>query len=425
MKNNVIKILPLALTAALMVTGCRNNKKPDPTPEPPVPTWSEEVAAAMELYCGEVLPYAEFNEETLTYGYNDSTAVFYVYDDNEVKLLENYAELLVAAGFEETENEDYFGDTYISYDKTNEVGDISVTFGFDEGDDETLPGNFINVAVPEYVTEDLLAEWGYEKQQGWPAQLVADTLEGSGITVPAVNEDGEWWTASELSHDDEYGDWYCAYLATKGDFVEEMDAALLSSGCAFDDYFGGYGDAAGVSDFFITVAKVRDFTIVNIEGPTLEPEKPAVASEEEQADGSINVAFTFSGALENQTSYEETFESTSASLTAAKGGNQNNAPTYYDSGSSLRCYYKNTITIEAAEGLTINSVVVEVGFVKNLSANDMTASSGTLTSTGTGAPATITISGVNAASLTITVGPNASKGNIGFSSITVNVSSAR
>ena len=418
MKNNVIKILPLALTAALMVTGCRNNKKPDPTPEPPAPIWSEEIDEAMVLYCGEVLPFAELNKETLTYGYNDSTAIFYVYDDNEVKLLENYAELLVSAGFEETENEDILGDTYISYDKTNEVGDISVTFGFDEGDDETLPGNFINVAVPEYVTEDLLAEWGYEKQQGWPAQLVADTLEGSGITVPAVNEDGEWWTASELSHDDEYGDWYCAYLATKGDFVEEMDAALLSSGCAFDDYFGGYGDAAGVSDFFITVAKVRDFTIVNVEGPTL---APTVASEEEQADGSIDVKFTFADALENQTPYDG-FESTSASVAFDKGGN-NNAPTFYSNNNTLRFYAKNTITVTAAEGLTINNVVIEVGSLKTLTPASISVSSGTVSASATSAPSTVTISGVNASTLTITVGPNATGGNIGMSSIKVNVSS--
>ena len=419
MKNNVIKILPLALTAALMVTGCRNNKKPDPTPEPPAPIWSEEIDEAMVLYCGEVLPFAELNKETLTYGYNDSTAIFYVYDDNEVKLLENYAELLVSAGFEETENEDILGDTYISYDKTNEVGDISVTFGFDEGDDETLPGNFINVAVPEYVTEDLLAEWGYEKQQGWPAQLVADTLEGSGITVPAVNEDGEWWTASELSHDDEYGDWYCAYLATKGDFVEEMDAALLSAGCAFDDYFGGYGDATGVSDFFITVAKVRDFTIVNVEGPTL---APTVASEEEQADGSIDVKFTFADALENQTPYDG-FESTSASVAFDKGGN-NNAPTFYSNNNTLRFYAKNTITVTAAEGLTINNVVIEVGSLKTLTPASISVSSGTVSASATSAPSTVTISGVNASTLTITVGPNATGGNIGMSSIKVNVSSA-
>lgn len=416
MNNNVIKLISLAVLVPMM-TACPKPKKNSNV------VWSEEINEAMILYCGEVLPYVELNEETLTYGYNESSAVFYVYDDNEVKLLENYAELLVSAGFEETENQDILGDTYISYDKTNEVGDISVTFGFDEGDDETLPGNYINVAVPEYITEDLLAEWGYEKQQGWPAQLVADTLEGSGITVPAVNENGEWWTASELAHDDEYGDWYCAYLATKGDFVEEMDAALLSAGSAYDDYWGGYCDPTEASDYFITVAKVRDFTIVNIEGPTLLPE---VISEEEQADGSIDVTFGFAGALTDKETFNNAgFESTSASVEFSQGGNGSSAPTYYDNGQAIRCYAKNTVTISAASGLTINSVTIEVGFLKTLKPSDIGVSSGTVSASGTSAPATVTINGVNASTLTITVGPSASGGNIGMSSIKVNVSSAQ
>lgn len=419
MKNNALKLISLAVLLPMM-TACpkKTNKA----------IWSAEIDEAMMLYCGEVLPFAELDKDSIQFGYDGDYSMFYIMDDNEVNVLENYADTLVEAGFEEVEN-DYYGlFTYVTYDKTNDLGFISVSFGFDEGDAEsgTLPGNYINVTVPAYIDEALLAEYGYTKQQGWPAALVGETLEGTGITMAPVNANGEWWVADELYVDEDDGSsYYCAYLATKGDFFDDVSDDLLGKGLTYDEDYGCFYDASGSTDAEIYVSIMRDYTVINVYGQTLEPPLPDVASETNKQDGSIDVAFTFSGALVNQTVYEETFESTSASCTVAKGGNANNAPTYYDSGSSLRCYYKNTLTITAAPGLTINSAVIEVGFVKNLSANDMTASSGTLTSTGTAAPATITISGVNAASLTITVGPNASKGSIGISSITVNVSSAR
>ena len=426
MKNNALKLLSLALIVPLM-TACPKKKDDPLPPPPPAAVWSEEIDEAMLYYCGEVLPFAELDLETLTYGYDEEYSEFYLEDVNEENVLENYAEALAEAGFEEVEN-DYYGlFTYITYDKTNDLGFISLTFGYDEGDEEegTAPGNYINVAVPEFITEDLLIEYGYTKQQDWPTQLVADTMEGSDFEVPSVNANGEWFVASELAHDDEYGDWYCAYLATKGDFADEMVDKLLDAGCGYNSDYDYYYDATGTSDFAISVAKIRDFTIINIEGPTLVPELPDISVESENLDGSITVTYTFANALVEGTSYEETFESESCNLTVGKGGNANNAPTYYTSGASLRCYYKNTLVLEAAQGYEIQSVNLTVGFVKNLTINDVSASAGTVSASGTVPGATVAVNGVNAGSLTITVGANATKGNVGFSAIEVVLAAVR
>lgn len=428
MKNNVIKILPLALTAALMVTGCRNNKKPEPQPEPPAPepTWSEEVAAAMELYCGEVLPYAEFNEESISYEYDDSLGglglfQFFIYDDNETNVLEGYDEKLIAAGFEYTEFE-YEGTTYISYDKTNEVGFISVDFKYKEATEDTAAGNTITVAIPQFIDEEGLLAQGYEKQTGFPTELVEETLEGSGITMNAINPDGEWFVASNVYVDDEDGSsYYCAYLVTEGDYFDDVAEDFEGQGLVYNNEYGCFIDPTETTDAELYVSVVRGYTMFDLFGQTIEPEKPDVASEEQNEDGSIDVTFTFADALENQTAYEG-FESTSASIAFAKGDN-NVAPTFYSNNNTLRCYAKNTITISAADDFVINSVTIEVGSLKTLKANDISASYGTLTSTGTSAPATLTISDVNASTLTITVGPNATGGNLGLSSIKVNVSS--
>ena len=174
----------------------------------------------------------------------------------------------------------------------------------------------------------------------------------------------------------------------------------------------------------IGVGTNNGFTLIEIYGPYLEPEEGEVASEVENEDGSYSISFTFADTLVDQTACDgRTFESNHGSLTLSKGSN-NVGPTFYSNNNTLRCYAKNTITITAASGLTINSVTLEVGSLKTLKANDISASSGTVSATGTSAPATLTISGVNASTLTITVGPNASGGNIGMSSIKVNVSSA-
>ena len=132
MKNNALKLVGLALIVPLM-TACPKGKKEESN-------WSKEVQDAMVAYIGEVLPYVELNQETLTYGYDDSWGgfglyQFLIYDDNETNVLEGYGDKLVAAGFEYTESE-YEGEVYISYDKTNEVGFVSVDYKYEEAEEE-------------------------------------------------------------------------------------------------------------------------------------------------------------------------------------------------------------------------------------------------------------------------------------------------
>ena len=120
-----------------------------------------------------------------------------------------------------------------------------------------------------------------------------------------------------------------------------------------------------------------------------------------------------------------TFESTSCNLTASAGTNTSNGPKYYENGTALRCYYKNTLTLEAATGYEILSATVSIGSVNKITVSDLSASAGTVTLSGTSAPATASISGVNASSLTITIAPNSTKGNLGITSIEVVVASVR
>ena len=424
MKNNALKLLSLALIVPLM-TACPKKKDDPLPPPPPAAVWSEEIDEAMLYYCGEVLPFAELDLETLTYGYDEEYSEFYLEDVNEENVLENYAEALVAEGFVETTNETILG-SYISYDKKNEIGKISVTFGFAEATDDYEAGNLIYVTVPQFIDEEILLAQGYEKQTGFPAELVEETLEGSGITMDAINPQGEWFVASTIYVDEEDGSsYYCAYLVTEGDYFDDVAEDFEGQGLVYDDGYGCFYDPTQTTDAEFYVSFVRNYTMFDLFGQTIEPELPDISEESENLDGSITVTYTFANALVDGTSYEETFESESCNLTVGKGGNANNAPTYYTSGSSLRCYYKNTLVLEAAQGYEIQSVNLTVGFVKNLTINDVSASAGTVSASGNVPGATVAVSGVNAGSLTITVGANASKGNVGFSAIEVVVAPVR
>ena len=413
MKNNALKLISLAVLAPMM-TAC-------PKPQKETKNWNQDVQDAMVLYAGEVLPFAELDEGTLEFGYDADYLIFYLYDDNEVNVLENYSEALVAAGFEEVSNE-VSGETYITYDKLNEVGAISVSFGFDEGDEDVAPGNYINVQVPEYLDEDLLDEYGYDKQTGWPEALVGETLGDSGITMAPVNATGEWWVADDLYVDEEDGSSYmCAYLITKGDYFDAIYDDLTGKGLDYYEPQGCFYDPTYGTDAEIYVSIVRDFTIINIYGPTLTPE---ITNETVNEDGSIDVSFTFSGNFTNGQSFESyTFESTSANLTVAKAGASNN-PAYYDNGATLRFYAGSTLTIAAAEGLKINSVELTIGPSNSKAwtnaANLYSATSGTISAT----TDNTSIASVNANSLTITLGVGKTSGNIAFSQIVVNVVAA-
>ena len=105
----------------------RDSEDVDPVGE----EWPEAVKSQMLQYLGEVLPYAPLDESTMGYelfyeyteeidGYNGYN--WWMWDDSETNVLEDYGAKLIKAGF--TEEEDEFG---IYYTKSTTKGDLKVS----------------------------------------------------------------------------------------------------------------------------------------------------------------------------------------------------------------------------------------------------------------------------------------------------------
>ena len=77
-------------------------------------------------------------------------------------------------------------------------------------------------------------------------------------------------------------------------------------------------------------------------------------------------------------------------------GTNRNAPKYYDSGTAIRMYPTNTLTVAAASGKTISSIVLTCS--ANNAEGQVTASAGTVAVN----DMDVTVSGINATSTTIT-----------------------
>ena len=391
--------------------------------EPVTGSWDEVIQGEMMLYLGEVLPFVQLEEESLYHGYSDYYAAFgfglyQVYDDSEVDLLTGYGDVLTLAGYEYVEDE---GDIY--YEKTTSLGDITVSYGWYAATEEESAGNVISVMCPLYVepvTEESLIEAGYEKQTGFPREIVDTTMEGSGYTFPSVNDDGEWFVASELYVDEEEGySYYCTYLATRGEYFDTYYESLTALGMVYDEDYECFLDGSEVSDFELYIYENNGFTLFDLFGQTLEPEEGDPISVVDNQDGSYTITFTFAGVLVDQTTLDgRTFETDYVDLTFHKGDSQT-APTYYSNGDTVRCYTKNTMDFEAKDALSIVDVELTIGSKKSLSgvASEFTVSSGSVSVEDDVA----TISDVNNKLLEVGIGMGATKGNLGFSKIEVTV----
>ena len=208
--------------------------------------WSEEVQEEMMAYLGELLPYIPLNEETLYSGYEDfqDYGLYYIGDDNEENLLENYGELLVQCGFEKVVDPDY--GTY--YQK----GELYVTYDYYEATDEYAAGNEISVECPPYeatfTADDLIAA-GYTPVQGWPADKVNALLQDSEVpSVTGVNLEGMWYVFEESEDTGDY-----LYMYTEGSFGEEMHSNLVAAGLTYYEGYGFY-----VSENFIVSASITE-----------------------------------------------------------------------------------------------------------------------------------------------------------------------
>ena len=103
------------------------------------------------------------------------------------------------------------------------------------------------------------------------------------------------------------------------------------------------------------------------------------------------------------------------SLTATfdKGGNASTTPKYYNTGNAFRLYGQNTMTITAADGTTISSIVMTTGTGSYVVNAESTVSCGTLTIDG----GTATISDINAGEFVFTQG--GTKGHVRIVSMTI------
>ena len=233
--------------------------------------WAPEVAADMIKYLGETLPFADYEEETIEFGYYSGyessygLGLWYLWDSSENYILDDYGEKLLAAGF--TQGGLYTTST-TNYIKTTASGiDIEVGFGFDEG-------NVINVYMPKYVppfSAEYFLDLGFEAVDGWPADHVAQTVGADRFA--GVNLDGTWYEKFGVNN----GEYYYDLLATEGEFADDLGEQALAAGFLFEPDYNVYFDAKGNpdaefdpdNDAYLTMQEKDGWTYARFFGETL------------------------------------------------------------------------------------------------------------------------------------------------------------
>ena len=262
-----LKLLVPFLTACLMLVGCNKdnaNQNPsngsqggdlsdssgnqsgdssDSSGGQTTSLWDESIHAEMMLYFGEDLPYVALNQETLYHELNDEYAelgmyYYYVGDDNETNLMTDYVALLLQSGF--TQDEDYFGDPI--YVKTTANGtEIEVYAEYYEASADYNAGNEICVYFESEedfsgpITIEGLLEQGFEKNEGWPATMVADLIADSEVeAIAGVNLEGDWYYLADDT------DYEALYLVTEGSFATAMNGNFEAAGMEYDAQYQAY-----------------------------------------------------------------------------------------------------------------------------------------------------------------------------------------
>ena len=376
--------------------------------------WSKDIQEEMMLYLGEVLPFVQLDEATLVYGYTliyDYFPAYVLYDDSEVDLFEGYGDKLIEAGY-------VYNESWDSYDK--EALDLSVEFGWLEATEDTPAGNFITVYCPEYmepITEDLLIEEGYTKVTGWPTAKVDAVVDGSGVTIPSINEEGEWYYL-EGSNSNDYGTYLYILLVTKGEYAKAYDAKLTAADILYDEDYDAYYDIN--EEIEVALYENNGFTVIEVYGPYLDSGNEGAVSEVTNLDGTITSTFDFTGfSSESTASVDGTLvKSTSASVSYAKGTGGVD-PKYYYNGDSIRVYPGNTITISALNGATLNEVNISLdggSLSSNISSYTVSSGEASLED------GVFTVTDIDAS--TLTIGVVGSSGHIRVASIEVTVTPA-
>ncbi len=107
------KILYLSFISTLLL-GCNENTTPNLN-------WSTTIQNEMIEYLGEVLPYADFNLDTLEAEYTELTIEDYgengnnytLTDDNEINVVSDYGDKLIQNGFIYQEDDGYGYECYV------------------------------------------------------------------------------------------------------------------------------------------------------------------------------------------------------------------------------------------------------------------------------------------------------------------------
>ncbi len=393
----------------------------DPGDDPVEGEWSKEVQEFMMTAFGELLPYAALNQDTMYYYLDDTYAEYGIYDviigdDNETNVLTDYDQKLIDAGYTPTE----YGTSGIFYDKTTANGlEVSLSYGYYDANGETPAGNEIDVQFiytePEEedpINIDELEEKGYTKVTGWPSDQIDFVLADSGHVINGVNLEGVWYYYSG-TETNSAGTYQYTHLVCEGDFTQDFVASIENTGFSYDESTESYFSSDDAIQ--IEVELNNGNTSIYVFGDYI---KEDIVSEDIDDDGNLVVTLQFADALQDGTIFEgdEAIGNDAIQFVPAYGSNKNNAPKYYDNGSTLRFYYGNTMTFTATEGYEILKVELNVGSKKDLTpASDISANKGTFSF----ADDVATISDVNSDELVVTIGAGKTKGNIGFSSVVI------
>lgn len=308
------RVLTILTSAFLLLTGCsgtKNQTSEDNSSFVPVTSsntnidqegWTNDIKEEMMQYLDIVLPYIELDADTLQHGYRDDIGVYCLTDESNNNLVSNYGSLLSDAGFSLASE---LGNDFYKKD------DVVVFYGWYEATENTISGNYI-AAYKEQEdvdnTELFLIQEGYEKVNGWPSAIVAETVYGSGINLPSINENDTWFVSTEIDSND-YGSYRCAFLVNHNEILEQYAAKLARVGITYEERFESYFDESFSIE--INMLEEKGFTFIEIYGPYIgsgghEPTDnyfKKITSSDELVDGYYAIVcestqYVFNGALE-------------------------------------------------------------------------------------------------------------------------------
>lgn len=302
--------------------------------------WNIEVQTEMLSMMGEVLPFADLNEETMYHVYDDyyeslGIGMYFIGDDNDYNVLSDYGDKLIAAGFEYAPGESsYYGaGDYIKV--TDEGVELAVSFGYYEASDTYNAGNEIVVYMPPYVApydEDYFLENGFTKNAGWPEEVIEKAFLEDNWFGP-VAEDADWFVRAEEIEGSgaNIGKTRTAgWLATEGDVSEEFADALLDAGFIWEDYWEDY-ELPNDENTYLNIYVEGGYTLVKFVGTWMQGDEPVELPSLDEVNDKIVAWFAESDIEITAPEYESS-----------------NADAYYQmSGSSIYIYGSNTDDMDA------------------------------------------------------------------------------